>query len=166
MSAWFSMLGEPVAADERRLVAGYLRGLDVTEDLPVERVADWNDARAVVTDAGWDHRWWDAEQREKERLWARAVETHGESELLVAVSQTLEASDALRRAAASAAERFGCEDAGLVGSAAGAASQAFHLTELARLAGESDEHPFYLKRALFAAGRWPLGILRGRYRIF
>jgi hypothetical protein len=86
--------------------------------------------------------------------------------VLRALSRTLDASEGLRRSAASAAERFGCTDAGLAGSAAGAASEALHLAELARLAGESDGHAFHAKRALFAAGRWPLGLLHGRYRIF
>lgn len=166
MSAWFSMLGEPVAGEDSRLIQAYLRGLGLTEDVPALGVADWNDARAVATDATWDRRWWDAEQREKQRLWQAASARHGESELLGALSRTLDSSEDLRRASAHAAERFGCTDAGLVASAAGAASEAFHLAELARLAGESDGHPFHAKRALFAAGRWPLGILRGRYRIF
>lgn len=166
MSGWFSMVGEPVGSEESRLVEAYLRGLGVTDDLPVERVADWNDALAVVTDTAWDRRWWDAEQREKERLWQEAVASHGEANVLGVLSQTLESSEEVRGAVSRAADRFGCTDAGLVGSAAGAASQAFHLAELARLAGAGEGHPFHSKRALFAAGRWPLGILRGRYRIF
>jgi hypothetical protein len=165
MSAWFALLGEPVAAAEDRLIEAYLAGLGLAA-LPVEPVADWSEARSVVTDAAWDRRWWQAEQREKQRLWRVAVALHGEPDVLRALSRTLDASEGLRRSAASAAERFGCTDAGLAGSAAGAASEALHLAELARLAGESDGHAFHAKRALFAAGRWPLGILHGRYRIF
>jgi hypothetical protein len=166
MSAWFDALGEPVAAEELRMARAYLAGLGIAEALPIEGVRDWNDARSVVTNPAWDRRWWEAEQLEKQRLHARAGVAHGEQETLQLLACTLEASEAVKGAAARAAARFGCADAGLVGSAAGAASEALHLAELARLAGESDAHPFRLKQALFAAGRWPLGILNGQYRIF
>lgn len=166
MSAWFSLLGQPVTADERRVIATYLHGLGVTDDLPVETLADWGGARAIVTDAAWDRRWWDAEQREKQRLWQRAVAAHGEVDVLQSLSRTLDSSELVRRSACEAAERGGCTDVGLVGAAAAAASEALHLAELARLAGEVEVHPFHSKRALFAGGRWPLGILHDRYRIF
>ncbi len=166
MSAWFSTLGQPITAGECGTIEAYLRGLGVTEDLPVERVNDWEGARAVVTDAAWDRRWWDAEQREKQRLWHGALEQRGEAEVLQSLSRTLDGSEVVRRAAFHAAERCGCMDMGLVGAAAAAVSEALHLAELARLAGELDTHPFHLKHALFAAGRWPLGILRERYRVF
>ena len=166
MSAWFDALGEPVAAEEARLVGSYLSGLGVADALPIEGVLDWNEARSVVTNPAWDRRWWEAEQLEKQRLHARARATRGEQETLQLLAWTLESGEAVKGAAARAAARFGCADAGLVGSAAGAASEAFHLAELARLAGESDAHPFRVKHALFAAGRWPLGILNGQYRIF
>src|SRR4051812_17086631 len=164
MSAWFRTLGEPVAEDERCLVGSYLRGLGIEEELPVETVPDWKDARAVVTDPDWDRRWWDAEQLEKQRLYARAIATRGQSEVLQLLSRTLESTDDVRTAASVAAARSGCSDTGLVASAAGAASEAFHLAELARLAGEPEAHPFRSKHALFVAGRWPLGILSGSYR--
>jgi hypothetical protein len=166
VSTWFCTLGEPVADDERRLVGAYLRGLGITEELPVETVPDWDDARAVVTHPEWDRRWWDAEQLEKQRLYAGAIATRGQSEVLQLLSGTFESSEDVQHAASLAAARSGCADVGLVGSAAGAASEALHLAELARLAGENDTHPFRLKHALFQAGRWPLGILSGRYRIF
>jgi hypothetical protein len=134
--------------------------------MPVEHVIDWNGTRAVVTDAAWDRRWWNAEQHEKRRLWQEAVAKHGEVDVLRSLSRTLETSEGLWLAASQAAERAGCTDVGLVGAAAAAASEAFHLAELARLAHELEAHSFCLKRALFDAGRWPLGILRGSYRIF
>ncbi len=166
MSAWFSLLGQPVSADERHAIEAYLRGLGLTEDLPVEVVTDWSGARSIVTDAAWDRRWWDAEQREKQRLWQGAVRARGEVDVLQSLSRTLDSSEVLRHSASQAAERYGCADTGLVGAAAAAASETLHLAELARLAGEIELHPFHLKRALFAAGRWPLGILRERFCIF
>jgi hypothetical protein len=166
LSAWFSKLGEPVDSDEARLIDAYLRGLGLTGALPIESVDDWGGARNIVTDAAWDRRWWEAEQREKRRLWQAAVERRGEVDVLQSLSRTLETSELVRHAASAAAERCGSADVGLVGAAAAAASEAFHLAELARLAIETEAHSFFLKRALFDAGRWPLGILHGRYRIF
>lgn len=166
MTAWFSKLGEPIASAERALIDAYLRALGLMDDLPVEHVDDWLGARSVVTDAAWDRRWWDAEQREKRRLWQAAVVKHGEVKVLHSLSRVLESSEVVRQRAFDAAERSGCTDVGLVGAAAAAASEAFHLAELARLAHEPEAHAFNLKRALFDAGRWPLGILRARYCIF
>ena len=166
MSAWFSLLGAPLAANERQLVELYLSGLGISAVLPVAGFLDWNEARSFVTAPEWDRRWWDAEQLEKQRLHARARAVHGEAALLEALSRTLASSETVRSAARAAAERFSCFDDGLVGSAAGAASEACHLAELALLADATEAHPFLRKRALFDGGRWPLGILSGRYLIF
>jgi len=162
----FGALGEPISDSEYRGVHEYLRGLGITDALPVETVSDWQNARYVITHPAWDRRWWDAEQREKQRLYAKASAAHSGSEVLGLLSNTLKSSTAVKRAAALAATRLGCREAGLVSSAAGAASEALHLAELARLAHEADGHPFLLKQALFGAGRWPLGILNGRYHLF
>ena len=166
MSGLFRMLGEPISDSEERRVHEYLRGLGIADAFPVARVSDWQNARYVITHPAWDRRWWDAEQLEKQRLYARALAARGESGVLGLLSDTLGSSSAAKCAATLAAERLGCREAGLVGSAAGAASEALHLAELARLAGEAEGHPFRLKQALFAAGRWPLGILDGRYQLF
>lgn len=166
MSAWFALLGAPLAENERNMAHAYLRGLGIAEPLLVDGVRDWSEARAVVTAPAWDQRWWEAEQLEKRRLHARASAAHGEARLFESLSRTLVSSEPLRTAAATAAERSGCTDRGLVGAAAGAASETCHLAELARLADAEATHPFFVKRALFDAGRWPLGILSGAYRIF
>ena len=166
MSARFGMLGQPLADAERRHVREYLTGLGIEDVTRVEPVATWNDARSVITDAAWDRRWWDAEQLEKQRLYARAVAACGEPEVLRLLSETLERSSAANGSADAALTRFDCSDAGLFAAALGAANETLYLSELARLAGEPSTHPFRSKQALFAAGRWPLGILDGRYRLF
>jgi hypothetical protein len=166
LTGWFGSLGEPIASSESQQVRSYLLGLGIADAVSIESVSGWHDARAVITDPAWDRRWWDAEQLEKQRLYARAVALCGESDVLRLLSVTLASSDAVKNAAELAAARLGCTEAGLVGSAAGAASEAFHLGELAGLAGELDAHPFRLKQALFSAGRWPLGMLNGRYHLF
>ena len=62
--------------------------------------------------------------------------------------------------------RAGRADAGLVKAAAGAAFYAVYQHRIAQAAGEPDTHPFTRKYALFAGGRWPLGLVGGRYAIF
>jgi len=167
MSDWFFMLGKSLADSERRQVEDYLRGLGIGEELPVVGVSDWDSARRAISNPAWDRRWWDAEQAEKQRLYSKAATAMGENELLASLSRTMERiTEPVHGAAAVEAARRGCTDAGLIRAAAGAASEALYLSELARLAGESERHPFALKQSLFAGGHWPLGIVAGRYHVF
>jgi hypothetical protein len=167
MSEWFSMLGEPLSEAELRQLQQYLRGLAIEDAMPVQGVTDWTAAGKTIANPTWDRRWWDAEQRERTRLYSNAATSRGEGELLAALSRTLgESTDAAHGAAAVAAARGGCTDAALIRAAAGALSQALYLGQLAVLAGESDLHPFVVKHALFAGGHWPLGIVGGQYYVF
>jgi hypothetical protein len=167
VSNWFFMLGEALAANERRDVKAYLHDLDLEMELPVVNVHDWEEARRVISDPHWDRRWWDAEQRERRRLQAKALAQIGEDELRGSLSQTVEhTSEAMHGAAAVEAARGGCTDAGLIKAAAGAAAEALYLSELARLAGEDERHAFRLKQSLFAGGHWLLGIVNGQYHVF
>lgn len=166
MNGWFFMLGEPITFRERHQVHGYLRGLGVDDSLSIETVPGWEAARDVITNPAWDRRWWDAERLEIQRLYGRASEARGAVPLLQSLSRTLETGDTVHGAAAVAAARGRCSDLGLIAAAAGAVSEALHLAELAALAGADDAHPFFSKRELFAAGRWPLGAVGGRYYVF
>lgn len=167
MSAWFFMLGEPLGPTERKQVQDYLHGLGVDDEVPAENVPDWNAARAAITNPEWDRRWWDAERRERAKLHTQATAACGEAALLQTLSAVLEQSlDAAHGAAAVQAARGGCADPALIRAAAAAVSESLFLSELRRLAGESDTHPFAVKHALFTAGHWPLGIVGGRYYVF
>lgn len=167
MSSWFSMLGEPLAEVERAEVGEYLRGLGIEEALPIQSVCDWSSAARAIATPEWDPRWWDAEQRERQRLHQKANAARGEGEILQALSGVLEQStEAAHGAAAVEAARFGSVDPALIRAAAGALGQALCLDRLAELAGEQRDHPFFVKYALFAGGHWPLGIVSGRYYIF
>lgn len=166
MSDWFFMLGEPLSAGEQRQARQYLRGLDLDDDLPVCSVPDWNEALRVISNPEWDRSWWDAEEREQLRLHQVAKALLGENRLTRELSRTLELIEAVHGAAAVEAARRDCSDASLIRVAAGAASQALYLAELARLAGAGHEHPFSIKAALFAGGHWPLGIANGHYQVF
>jgi hypothetical protein len=167
VSGWFRSVGEPLGEHERSRAQSYLRGLGIDDGLAIESVPDWESANASIQAPDWDRRWWDAEQRERSRLSAEARGTCGETHFLRWLTSCMERSmEAVYEAALAEAGRRGCSDASLIRAAAGAASEALHLSELARLAGQSREHPFEAKQSLFAAGHWPLGIVSGSYRIF
>lgn len=167
MSSWFFMLGDALSPNELSQLGDYVRGLGIEAAITVELVSRWDEARAVITDPEWDRRYWEAEQAEKQRLSAVARAQRGPLELVQLQSRAFElSSEAVHGAAAVAAARFSCSDVGLIGAAAGAASEALHLAELAELAGERPTHPFLLKRAVFQAGHWPLGALGARYYVF
>lgn len=167
MSDWFFMLGEPLSAAERSQAADYLRGLGILEHVPVESVPDFSSASRIIQHPDWDRRWWDAEQRERERLRAELASSRGDEALLRALSRDLERSMwGPYAAAAIHAARLGCADAGLTRAAAGALSEALYLKQLAELAGAVPSHPFVLKHALFAGGHWPLGVVNGGLYVF
>jgi len=166
VSDWFFMVGEPLSLDEQRQVHQYLRGLEIDGEPPIELILDWQSAGRAVANPEWDRLWWDAEQNEKNRLYAKAKAELGGNDLMQSLSSTLQSADAIHGAAAVQATRRGCADPALIRVAAGAASQALHLAALARLAGEGEAHPFSIKAALFAGGHWPLGIVNGCYCVF
>jgi hypothetical protein len=167
MSDWFFMLGEPLAITEREQVRAYLEGLGLASDSPIESIRDFDGAARVISHPDWDRRWWEAEQRERERLRTQATAVLGSSPLWQQLSQSTDDTIvAPHGAAAIQAARIGCSDPGLIRAAAGALGEALYLAKLAELAGAASSHPFLLKRALFAGGHWPLGVVTGRFYVF
>jgi len=167
LSTWFFMLGEPLASAEHDQVREYLRGLELDSELPIESVPDWASAEEFIASPDWDRRWWDAEQRETRRLYAFLGAAENAAALLDSLAHTLDSTgQAVHGAAAVAAARHGCANPALIRAAAGSASQAIYLGELAALAGEPASHSFRSKLALYEGGHWPLGIVRGRYYVF
>ncbi|HET9933349.1 MAG TPA: hypothetical protein VFQ35_21745 [Polyangiaceae bacterium] len=167
MSDWFFMLGEPLSAAELEHVRAYLKGLDLDSHTPVESTRDFEEARRIISHPDWDRRWWDAEQRERERLRAKLAGLRESDRLSLELSQSMEQSvSAQHGAAAVEAGRLGCTDQALIRAAAGALGEALYLGKLAELSGEPSSHPFVLKQALFTGGHWPLGIVAGRYYVF
>jgi hypothetical protein len=165
--AWFACLGFPLAAADQRDAKAYLAALGYPHDTPVVGVRSWRDAEALIRDPDWDQRWWALEERERERLMGQARTRLGEAALLERLTAATElASDAIHGAAAIAAERDGLADAALVRAASGAATMALHAAALARLAGEGPQHLFMRKYVLFESGRWPLGVVGGRFFLF
>jgi len=166
MSDWFFMLGEPLGDSERELARGYLSGLGIDEPAPIEGVADFVAASRIVSHPDWDRRWWDAEQRERERLRAQVASDRDPSQTLRALSPGPEQAAIAHGAAAVQAARIGGSDPGLIRAAAGALGEALYLAKLAELAFEAPSHPFSRKLELFAGGHWPLGLVRGHYYVF
>jgi hypothetical protein len=156
-AAWFSTLGEPLGAAEAADIAAYLAGLGLATREPTLVVASWREAEAVARQPA--ERWWNAEEAERACL-ERAAR------LDPADPGWLALTDVLHGAAAVAAARAACADTGLIRAAAGAATYAAYQYRLAQAAGAGDEHPFVRKYALFAGGRWPLGVYGDRFAIF
>jgi hypothetical protein len=164
---WFFMLGEPLAASEQAQVRGYLAGLCLGGPISIETVPSFAEAARIISHPDWDRRWWDAEQRERERLSAQLARGRERGQLLQALSQSAEqAIAAPHGAAAVQAARMGCSDPGLIRAAAGALGEALYLAKLAELAAEASTHPFLLKLALFAGGHWPLALVDDHFYVF
>lgn len=165
--AWFTRVGLPLNAQEQASIAVMVRGLDFAAAAPIVGAASWWDAAQVIRADEWDNRWWDAEEEERERLWAIAAERLTEGDLLARLTAlTTELGVAVRSAASLAASRSGVTDPGPAGAAAVAALLAAHQHALACLAGAPEGHYFERKFELFAAGRWPLGVFSGKYVVF
>ena len=167
MSDWFFMLGEPLSENEREQAREYLHGLGLDRQTAVESVATFAEAARIISSPDWDRSWWDAEQRERERLRAKAAQGRDHGQLLQALSQDAgQVIEGPHGAAAVQAARLGCSDAGLIRAAAGALGETLYLAKLAELASEGPSHPFVAKRALFAGGHWPLGLANGQFHVF
>jgi hypothetical protein len=165
--AFFERLGVPLDETERAALAAVVNGVPGWMSLTAGRVESWIELARIVQSQHADDDWADWEEGERERLWSLASEQHTEHDLhrrLSAMNEAL-SSDAAH-AASQAAERDGVADAGLVGAAAAAALLAAHQASLVGLAGLAPEHYFRLKFELFRAGRWPLGVVDGVYRVF
>ena len=85
--------------------------------------------------------------------------------IIVEAVLTTEAGDLVHGKAATAAARMGHAAPSSIHVAAGAASQAVYHLALARLAANADS-PFESKFRLYAAGRWPLGVIGSRLILF
>ncbi len=166
MNDWFFMLGEPSNAAEHESARDYLTFLGLSETCSIVDVSSWRSALEIITSPRWDNGPWDAEQAERRRLLDKANAIHGDVHVRAALSAAVNASERAHGIAAIAAARLGCTDVGFIRAAAGAASEAVHLSTLARLADAPGQHAFLAKQSLFAAGHWPLGVTDGRFYIF
>ncbi len=128
---------------------------------------DWRAAETATRSPAWNATWWNAEEKERLSLLERAAAQWGERSLMAALTRVTDEATRITLGAASvAAARDGIADPALSRVAAGAATQAAYQAALARAAGATDNHPFAIKFRLFAAGRWPLGLVGDTFHLF
>jgi hypothetical protein len=164
--SWFAAVGQALTDSETREAQDYAGAVGFAK-AQIATAADWRAAERATRDPKWSTAWWQAEEDARAAL-MRQLETHLESRTLLAALThvTNEASDVVLGAASVAASRDGIADQALARVAAGAATQAAYQAALALAARAGDAHPFAIKFRLFAAGRWPLGIVGGKLYVF
>lgn len=164
-ASWFAALGDELTAGDLAEAGAYADALMLGE-LRMERVTSWHDAEHSMKSPTWSTAWWEHEERQRTTLLAKAEKRFPERTLWTALTElTTEAGDLVHGKAATAAARAGGVAAASVHVAAGAASQAIYQVAVARLSG-STAPLFESKFRLFAAGRWPLGVVGMTLMIF
>jgi hypothetical protein len=164
---WFATIGAPLDERERVLADALLRAHPRLENAQLHQAHDWREAAVIVAAEDRDPAAWEFEEEERQRLWQQAADRIGEDALfaqLTAVTAAL--AGAVGAAAQAAAARRGIADPWFAEAAGVAALLAVHQRELAVAAGETPDHWFVRRCALFEAGRWPLGSHRGRCALF
>jgi hypothetical protein len=158
-ASWFAALGEPLTDGDRADAHAYA---DVAE---VVGIRSWPEAEAFLKSPV-SLAWWDREEALRKTLLARAEALHPERALWTSLTElTTETGDLVHGKAATAAARAGNAAPASIHVAAGAAAQAVYQLAVARLAGESASL-FESKFRLFAAGRWPLGVMGSKLMLF
>ena len=164
-AAWFAALGEKLTDGDRADADAYARALGLGT-LLLGQARDWPEAERVLQAPDWSPAWWDREEAQRLRLLAEAEARYPERALWTALTElTTEVGDAVHGRAGVAAARMGGAAKASVHVAAGAAAQAAYQLALARLTGDSAS-PFESKFRLFAAGRWPLGVVGSTLVVF
>jgi hypothetical protein len=164
-AAWFAALGEPLTEGDRSDATTYTTALGLGP-LRVVQAHDWPEAERVLKAPDWSPAWWDREEALRRRLLAEAELRYPERELWTALTElTTDAGEIVHGKAATAASRMGGAARASIHVAAGAAAQAAYQRALARLA-EDVASPFESKFRLFAAGRWPLGVVGSTFVLF
>jgi hypothetical protein len=164
-AAWFAALGETPTGQDLSQARSYADGLALGP-LDLAFVGDWPAAEATMKSPDWSTAWWDREETLRRSLLAQAQSQYLERALWTALTElTTGTGDLVHGMAAAAAMRMGGAAAASIHVAAGAAAQAVYQVALARLVPDSAS-PFESKFRLFAAGRWPLGVVGSRLVLF
>lgn len=164
-ASWFAALGEPLTEGDCADAGSYIAELGFGE-LGVDIAHDWPEAERLLKSPDWSPAWWDAEEAQRREALNRAESRYPHHALWTALTElTTEAGELVHGKAATAAGRMGDAARASIHVAAGAASHAVYQLAVARLAGEEGS-PFESKFRLFAAGRWPLGIVGSRLILF
>ncbi len=164
--AWFSALGAPLA-DAQRVAIDAIVAAGGTPAGGIVVVPDWSALAASLRLAEHDDQWWNREEDEREALWGLATLRHTEDALESAIAGAVDAARGpIARAIEAAMARAGTGDAALGAAGRAAALLCVHQHALAVAAGAASGHLFCRKQALFAAGRWPIGVVAGRFHVF
>ena len=164
-ASWFAALGEPLVEGDLADAEAYADALDLGT-LSIGQAHDWPEAERLLKSPDWSSAWWDREEALRRTLLRQAETLHGERELWTALTElTTDVGEFVHGKAATAASRMGDAAKASVHVAAGAASQAVYQLAVARMAGETASL-FESKFRLFAAGRWPLGVVSTRLVLF
>lgn len=155
--AWFSRVGLPLSETDRDAAQDYLAALGL-QGLGITLVVDAAQAEKVIRDPDWDTRWWAREEAERRRLTESASKKHGVQAVLEALTLATEGHTETSLRQAMAAQPIAPGGEALARAAAGALLMALHARALAKLARCGESHLFMRKYALFALGRWPLGV--------
>ena len=159
-ASWFAALGEPLTDGDLAEAQAYAGAVEVVG------VTSWPQAEAFLKSPDASLDMWDREEALRKSLLAEAERRHPERALWTSLTElTTEAGDLIHGKAATAAARMGNAAPASIHVAAGAASQAVYQLAVARLAGNQTS-PFESKFRLYAAGRWPLGIMDSRLLLF
>ncbi len=164
--SWFAALGAPLTAGEIADINAYADELCIPI-ICIKNATGWRDAERTTRDPNWSQAWWSTEQELQDLLGAHAAARHGASVALRQLSDVTDAAgDIVLGAAAMASARDGIADESLIRVAAGAATQACYQAVLAILGCGDGDHVFAVKYRLYAAGRWPLGVVGDHFHIF
>jgi len=164
---WFARVGLPQDDAERLEIAAMCGASAAVPAAESAAIASWAEASRILEAEERDSRNWDADEAERERLWELAADRFTEDQLLDRADAARRRSSAvIADCANAAARRLGISDPRFVAEAIAAAQVAVSRSELARLAGADGAHRFNRALALFVRGRWPLGHVNGRTKIF
>lgn len=164
-ASWFAALGEPLTEGDRDDAGAYVSALEFGV-MEIGQARDWPDAERLLKSPEWAPAWWDREEALRRKLLAEAEARYPGRALWSSLTElTTEAGDLVHGKAATAAARMGHAAPSSIHVAAGAASQAVYHLALARLAANAGS-PFESKFRLYAAGRWPLGVIGSRLILF
>ena len=164
-AAWFAALGERLTDGDRADADAYARALGLGA-LLLGQARDWPEAERVLKAPDWSPSWWDREEVQRRRLLAEAEARYPERALWTALTElTTELGETVHGKAGVAAVRMGGAAKASIHVAAGAAAQAAYQLALARLTSDAAS-PFESKFRLFAAGRWPLGVVGSTLVLF
>jgi len=159
-ASWFAALGEPLTAGDLADARAYAGAIEVVG------VKSWPEAEDFLKSSTASLDWWNREEMRRKSLLAEVEARDPGRALWTSLSElTTETGDLVHGKAATAAARAGNAAAASIHVAAGAASQAIYQLAVARLAGKKAS-PFESKFRLFAAGRWPLGVVGSRLILF